>query len=269
MAGEFGASIGRSAKRVAFMLGAGASLSSKGPTTRDVEDAFRAATSVRFEGMDLLRAIALLEDEEKQEILAPLFHDVHPGLGYYALAGIAAYKPVVVLNLNWDRALAEAAARSGVLLSSFDIKSDPGTWPDVHDTTPGLHDVHLHGMIGESCRFGTLETLEFSEAEAQLLVDHGLRHVFACLGASVSGENDLPALFRRHELTRGSTKPNRHWYFIRGDGATEGDDLFREAVTHGSPIYTVKDLDLDFDRTMLAIADAATAELSTTPEERA
>ena len=110
-------------------------------------------------------SIGLLDEEEKQLVLAPLFRDILPGAGYHALASLAAYRQVIVLNLNWDSAMAQAARQRGVLLSTFDIKSDPATWPSFDDAAaPGLHDIHLHGLLGDVCRFGTLETLSFSDA---------------------------------------------------------------------------------------------------------
>ncbi len=141
-------------------------------------------------------AIGLLDEEEKQLILAPLFRDVMPGAGYHALASLAAYRQVVVLNLNWDGAMAQAARERGILRSTFDIKAGSVTWPSFGDASaPGLHDIHLHGMLGEVCRFGNLETLSFTDAEQELLVAHGLSGMLVCLGASLDGEKDLPALF--------------------------------------------------------------------------
>ena len=257
MARELGLAIGRSQRPVCFLLGAGASISSGGPPTTAVIKAFTEATERRFEGMDLMRAVGLLEEREKQEILAPLFEGITPAGGYHAIAALASYISVVVLNLNWDDAMAKAAQAKGVLKVSFDIRTDPATWPDLSRQEPGLTDIHLHGKIGDVCRFGTLETLTFESPEADYIAAHGLNQTMACLGASLNGENDLPSLFRNHLRARPGTAPPPHWYFVRGGGAVDGQDRLRHGLFQAPLITYAKGEDIDFDIAATLIADAA------------
>lgn len=249
--------IGRSDRPVCFLLGAGASISSGGPTTTAVVEAFTEATERRFEGMDLMRAVGLLEEREKQEILAPLFEGVTPAGGYHAIAAIAFYIPVVVLNLNWDDAMAQAAEAKRVLRASFDIVTDPPTWPNLTTQEPGLVDIHLHGTIGDACRFGTLETLTFEPPATEYIIAHGLDQTMACLGASLNGENDLPSLFRHHLRKRRGITSSPHWYFLRGEDAVDGQDRLRQGLFDAPLLTSAKGEDVDFDVVAALIADAA------------
>lgn len=257
MARELGLVIGRSDRPVCFLLGAGASISSGGPSTTTVVEAFTGATERRFDGMDLMRAVALLEEREKQEILAPLFEGITPAGGYHAVAAIAAYLPVVVLNLNWDNAMAQAAKAKGVLKASFDIMTEPTTWPNLIRNEPGLVDIHLHGKIGEVCRFGTLETLMFETPAVEYLVAHGLEQTMACLGASLNGENDLPSLFRNHLRARRDATPPPHWYFVRGEDVVDAQDRLRQGLFQAPLLTSTKGEDVDFDVVATLIADTA------------
>lgn len=260
LARELGASIGRSDNPICFLLGAGASLSSGGPTNGAVLGALREATDVRFEDMDLMTAISTLHETEKQEILAPLFQDISPAGGYRALASLAAYVPVVVLNLNWDDAMAQAATANGVLRASFDIADDSASWPAL-SASHGLYDIHLHGKLGSSCRYGTLETLTLPEGAEEYLVENGLAHVVVCIGASLNDEKDLPGVFRHHQLGRDPARPARHWYFVRGPETDSGEDRLRQALYGASTLHYSKGETIDFDTVATLIVDAAVAKL--------
>lgn len=257
MARELGMAIGRSDRPVCFLLGAGASLSSGAPATSTVVEAFAEATNLRFEGMDFMTAVSLLEEREKQEILAPLFEGITPAGGYHAIASIAAYVPVVVLNLNWDDALAQAAAAKGVLIASFDITASSTSWPDPASREHGVVDIHLHGILGEQCRFGTLETLTFEAEAAEYLVTHGLDQTMVCLGASLNSENDLPAVFRSHVAKRQHSSPPPHWYFVRGKDVVDGQDRLRQNLFQAPLMTSAKGEDIDFDLVATLVADAA------------
>lgn len=259
LAREVGSKIGRLEDPVAFLLGAGASFSSGGPTTTAVVEAFRRAAGARLDGTDLMNSISQLDEREKQAILSPLFRSVTPGAGYHALASLAAYRKVFVLNLNWDEAMADAGRAKGLLRGSFDLADDPASWPSLGDQSePGLYDIHLHGRLGEECRFARLETLRFSDEERGLLMQC-LDGLMVSIGASLAGELDLPAVFKAHQAQRDSTKANDHWYFLRGEDSEDGTDRYRKAVTYASPWTTAKDPALDFDRVAVTIVDAAIA----------
>lgn len=262
LARELGGVIGRSTRPTCFLLGAGASLSSGGPTTAQVMDAIRDATGVRLAGIDPMRAIHLLPEQERQDTLAPLFSCVAPGPGYLALAALAKHRPILILNLNWDNALAQACRRVGVPSHSFDIKADSATWPSgfTDSSGAGLIDVHIHGMLGEECRFGTLETLTFTAQQEAYLVDNGLRYTTACIGAEIIRENDLPQLFKSRLLSEDPTRTSsQHWYFIRTKGDAEADDRLRQTLTFASALTYVSGPDIDFDELMTLITDRALA----------
>jgi len=260
LARELGGVIRRSQRPTCFLLGAGASLSSGCPTTSQVEEAFRAATGARFQGLDRMRMIQTLPESEKQDILAPLFSGVRPGPGYLALAALAKHRRIIVLNLNWDDALAQACHRTGTCIKPFDITSEPDTWPPSFTASPDpcLYDVHLHGILGTECRYGTLETLSF-RAEAQAyLVENGLQNTTVCIGASLNNENDLPELFRASMHAGDPARPSsQHWYFIRGALTPGPEDRMRQAITQASPITYVRGPDVDFDRVVTLIVDSA------------
>jgi hypothetical protein len=240
-------------------------MSSGGPTTQEITAAFEDATRVRLAGTELMRVVQTLPELEKQDILRPLFCDIRPGPGYLALAALAARWKVVVLNLNWDRAAAAAAAESGVLQACFDIQDDPSGWPDITSGPAGLYDVHLHGIIGDSSRFGTLETLSFSADAETFLVEQGLAHTTACIGASLNNENDLPQVFRRRVQSGDPTRlSSQHWYFVRGSEGIFAEDRVRQAITHGSLFTYVKGPDIDFDAVATLMADSALATVKET-----
>lgn len=260
LARELGGVIGRSHRPACFLLGAGASMSSGGPTTRQIAEAFAAATGARFEGLDGMRMIQTLPEHEKQDILEPLFSDMRPGPGYLALASLAKHHRVLVLNLNWDNALAEACRRTGTSLNQFDTASDPATWPAGFNESPHpcLYDIHLHGMLGVECRYGTLETLSFGTEAQTYLVENGLQNTTACIGASLNNENDLPQLFRARLSAGDPTRPSsQHWYFVRGDATLGSEDRQRQAITFASLVTYVRAPDVDFDRVATLIVDSA------------
>lgn len=259
LAKELGAAIGRSKRPVCFILGAGCSLSSNGPTTVAVQERVRAATAARYGNLDPRDALHTLPEVEKQEIIAPLFRDVTPNSGYFSLAGLALHRPIVVLNLNWDRALSEACLRSGVELNEIDLDpSETKALSDLDLTRPILHNVHLHGIIGIECRYGTLETLPFTREVQNWIVRNGLSHTTVCIGASVVGEKDLPGLFA--EWARGQDPIRRtasHWYFIREDSNDSGVDRLRRFLTQAAPFTYEVAPDVDFDTVITLAADRA------------
>lgn len=265
LARELGGVIGRSHRPICFLLGAGASLSSGGPTTKQVAEAFAGATGARFQGLDLMRMIQTLPEHEKQDILAPLFSDVRPGPGYLSLAALAKHRRIIVLNLNWDDALAQACSRQAVVCRQFDIASPPGTWPPDIDASPDpcLYDVHIHGILGVECRYGTLETLLFAREAENYLVKNGLQNTMVCIGAYLNNENDLPQLFQARMRAGDPVRPaSQHWYFVRGDAVLGPEDRMRQTMTFASPVTYVRAPDIDFDHVATLLVDAALSIIS-------
>lgn len=263
LAVELGGVIGRSNRPVCLLLGAGASLSSGCPTTGEVFATFEEATQARFDGMDLMRAIQTIPEHERQDCLRPLFADAVPSSGYLALATLAQYRRVIVLNLNWDDMFIQACHRVGAAVAAFDIASDPGTWVSATQSETGVVDIHLHGIVGEECRFGTLETLSFPSEAERFLVENGLRQTTVCLGASINGENDLPGLFRQHLIRSDPMRPtSQHWYFVRGAANFDANDRLRQALTRASSLTYISDTDIDFDEVATLMVDRALALIS-------
>jgi hypothetical protein len=256
MAGELGGVIGRSERPVCFILGAGCSLASGAPTSETVDRALRDATRTRFEGLELRDAIHSLPEYEKQDILRPLFLSVRPSQGYFALAALGRHWLVTVINLNWDLALASACKASGVPHEVRDINRLPkNSWqPFDH----GVIDLHVHGIIGEECRYGRLETLKFSKAETTWLQQRGLAYTTVILGASLHGETDMAMTFAEWAESAGGRRPTAsQWFFIRAGSDDTATDKLRRVNTHAQPMTYVSDPGIDFDTVATLLADRA------------
>jgi hypothetical protein len=172
---------------------------------------------------------------------------------------LAQYRRVFVMNLNWDDAITQACDAVGTMCVDFDIADSQSDWPDRWDHDgPGLFNAHIHGRLGESCRYGRLETLTFNAGESEHLLRCGLANTMACIGASVTAETDLARLFEQRALRENPIRPDAsHWYFVRGDEGVEADDRLRLALTFAPLFNYAKGPDLDFDRVGVLITDAA------------
>jgi hypothetical protein len=248
---DLAASIRRSRRPVTFLIGAGASISSGAPATAEVEAAFAPLQQGRYAGQDLRAVLHTLPKAEKQDILAPLFAGVRPNVGYRALAALAMHKPVIVLNLNWDGALSDAAAMVGTKEHCRDIQDIDPLAPPVLGAT-GLLNLHLHGILGGDCRFGTLETLTFPEPLSSYLVDQCLRQMVVIVGASLRAETDLPGVFASAQQ---SGAAGTVWYFGRPEAAARTARAHRMTIT-GSPFTHFDDIPgFDFDDFMVDLYD--------------
>lgn len=256
MAAELGGVVGRSERPICFVLGAGCSLASGAPTTHAVDRALRDATRTRFEGLELRDAIHSLPEHEKQDILRPLFRAVKPSQGYFALAALGRYRLITVINLNWDLALARACDLSGIPHEVRDINRLPrGNWqPFEH----GVVDLHVHGVIGEECRYGRLETLTFSKTETTWLLQHGLAYTTVILGASLSNETDMAMAFAEWAQKAAGRRPTAsQWFFVRSEADDHATDKLRRLNTHAQPMTYVRDPKIDFDTVTTLLADRA------------
>lgn len=258
LASELGGVIGRSTRPICFILGAGCSISSGAPTTATVEEAFRSATAARFVGVDFRKAIHTMPESEKQDVLRPLFADVSLGPGYLALAALGRHWKVLAVNLNWDKALANACRQIGVNHTSFDLNKSIDEWPSIDG--PGVYDVHVHGIIGHECRYGHLETLSFTPDQERWLMQHGLANTTAILGVSLVDETDFSQLFmHRSRLVDPVRPPSSQWFFLRGADNATGLDRLRRINVQVQPFTYECAPDIDFDLVATVAADRALA----------
>src|ERR1044071_8712431 len=168
-----------------FLLGAGASLSSGGPKTGDIlatcrrmrPGVFPTDKAVYDEFSTSLTSI------EREQIIAPLFRDSDPYVGYRCLVAMARSRPVFVVNLNWDSNVSRAGERSDVPVSSFDLKDVEEGQQHIKEAMERGHGVvcaHVHGYLGyaedhdgpkesRGIRFSQPDTLAFQPEELQLL----------------------------------------------------------------------------------------------------
>lgn len=260
LANELGGVIGRSSRPVCFVIGAGCSLTAGAPTTASVETELTNATQARFAGHDIRDVIDLLPEAEKQDILLPLFSRTTYNVGYLSLAALATRRSVFVINLNWDTALNNACRRLGVETEMFDLGISPSKWPRI-DPTPRLYDIHVHGIIGESCRFGRLETLTFTDAQDRWLRANCLSGTTVITGASLTNETDFSVLFHKRAMKQAaaaSSAAPSQWFFIREQiESHESEHRARIARTGAQPFTTERSEDVDFDTLAAAITDRA------------
>jgi hypothetical protein len=90
-----------------FVLGAGCSISSGGPTTiaafRHLDEGLQRLTAAQ-------RSFASSQSPaEKRARLEPAFAKFSPGIGYMLLASLARSRKVYVINFNWDLGVEVAA----------------------------------------------------------------------------------------------------------------------------------------------------------------
>jgi hypothetical protein len=199
-----------------------------------------------------------MPENEKQDILRPLFADVTYGPGYLAIAALGRYWTVLTLNLNWDKALANACDRTGIEYISFDLEQPVDEWPQI--SGPCVYDVHVHGIIGTECRYGHLETLNFTAEQEKWLLEHGLANTTVILGASLVDETNFSQLFmRRARQVDPIRPPSSQWFFLRNNGSEAGASRLRRVNIQTQPFTYECTPDIDFDIVTTIIADRALA----------
>src|SRR5262245_15986521 len=105
-----------------FFIGAGASLSSGGPLTSDVEDALLEENPDRFPDRDTLYAhVHDVSMERKRRSIRHRFEFMRPYIGYLCLARLGQRRQVVVVSLNWDMMVERACDMLGVPCHRFDF----------------------------------------------------------------------------------------------------------------------------------------------------
>ena len=158
MARELAKGIAQNSRPLTLITGAGASLSSRAPTTPAVHKRLKEATGTRLE--DLIRErLHEIVDEALLDSLKPLFEDVKPNSGYRLLASLGRQRRINVINLNWDDAIEQACRLGGIAYAAFDPLGGPSL-TEVEATLPseqGVLVVHVHGTLAKRPRYSLLE----------------------------------------------------------------------------------------------------------------
>jgi hypothetical protein len=232
---------------VCFVLGAGASISSKCPTTAEVDRKLRELTRSRFPGRFVRDVLHHFSQTQVQLQLAPLFAHANPYIGYLSLAALGRHRRVHVLNLNWDPMLKRACDELGVASVSFDLRSPPSIEEVAKQLADdsGLLIAHVHGRLGEECRYEQLSTLKFDTAEKDLIAAQFFAHPRVFIGASLLGDSDLKELLWNDD---GSIAPT--WYFGRPVDL-EAEDELRATLPHRTTIAL--DCDVEFDDLLVIV----------------
>jgi hypothetical protein len=215
---------------VCFLLGAGASLSSGGPRTEEILSICRKRRPQIFANDEQVyeRFSTRLAPRDRDNVIRPLFKEFAPYVGYRCLAAMALTRPVLVVNLNWDRAVKVAAERVGVEAHCFDLAEvDRGreAVESVLGDGCGIACAHVHGILdspNSQIRFSRPHTLSFKPAELVLLSEI-LDNFTIVAGTSLAGPQDAHQLLRALSSPEASDGddggPEPLWVFERGPHA--------------------------------------------------
>ena len=270
-----------------FLLGAGASLSSGGPGTADILAACREMRPEVFPDDDAVydKFSTALTTGERARIIEPLFEKVGAYVGYRCLVAMARFRPVYVVNLNWDSCVRCAGERVGVPVHSFDledVEEGERALAAVEEDGKGVVCAHVHGYLDykkdhpeakrvKGIRFSVPDTLSFGGEEMKLL-QKMLAPFTVVAGTSLIGPHDahevvkaLRPLVPGEQADGVAAKPL--WVFERGSHArAPGFDSriavgLSNALLGRESIYNfVSNPDVDFD-TMMVVLRAAEAGL--------
>ena len=227
-----------------FLLGAGCSISSGCPSYDEVGIELDAVPS--RDPRDTLDRPTTPEVQSRH--IRPLFTDTSPNIGYYCLAALARERRVVVLNLNWDDMVVQAASALGVECASHDIvgisNDDVSRFAESHS---GLTVIHLHGLL-EAPRFGRTETAAFTNEQIELVEHICHQGTLVCVGASLLGEVDANSLLQ----ALGHAQCDGYYFSL---GPENSSDTLVRAVQF-APLFANKHWitpDFDYDRFMLIL----------------
>lgn len=228
-----------------FVLGAGCSISSGGPTTYTAFQQLDSALQ-RLQGNERQFAPDQSPDE-KRTLLEAAFKSFSPGVGYHLLASIARSRPVYVINFNWDKGVEEAALAAGVECRGFEPRQ--AKWSAVRflRKKSGLRVIHVHGSLEGDPLARSTETSNFPAGLVEVL-DQVWRYPKVCVGVDLGFELDF---FNYITSRRTSRKASRPWYFSRGTSIDAHLDKLRriESLTRMSVTA-----DFDFDLFMMGLA---------------
>lgn len=240
---------------ITFVIGAGASLSSGAPTTRQVIDALTAYGYFRDEE-SLRSEIHTINETFKRAAISKLFpNPLVPYLGYRAMAAIAQSIRVLVLNLNWDSAFENACESLGVICATCDIDDPDSIREALRNDENQAICVHLHGSLTGNAplRFGTLETLQFSDTVVEeLLLKEFFAHPTVIVGTTLRGDTDMLKLMQRIE-SQGPREGTPVWLLTREQEVCDSRPIRRMMTARGSEQNIIFDEALDFDRALVWI----------------
>lgn len=235
------------ASPLVFVLGAGCSLSSGGPTTFGV---FKALDSQLGRVGEKQRSFAADQSpSEKRQLLAPKFTGFAPGIGYQLLASLAHTRPVYVVNFNWDAGVETAAQEQGVPCEAFE--PEQASWDAVRipDGDTGLRVIHVHGSLTGNPLARLTETCHFPAALNDTL-DNLWAHQKVCVGVDLGYELDFFNFLDTRKAGEDRPKP---WYFSRGESA-EKDGHIEKLERMGSLNRVSVTPHFDFDLFMVELA---------------
>lgn len=268
-----------------FVLGAGASMSSGGPSLARLERRWMDSNPAAYPNRRaLLEKISKRNDAQKINPIATLFDSIHPYIGYYALASLARERPIFVLNLNWDRALEQACLAIGVKFHHLTVdrdgdliftakvgeKEDRVTGGDFKKgppvlevpPAPGVYCLQVHGRFDDEMsgiRIGTYDTLQFTPVVKRTIIGKFFCHPTIVVGASLEGEFDIVDMLI--QLTQEPTMLPRSdapiYVFSRQETRTSepSDKLTRHVLYRRSSHSNFRgDPAVDFDHLLLELA---------------
>jgi hypothetical protein len=241
---------------VTFLLGAGASISSRAPTFDQVHARLREHWSGRLsEDAELQDYLHRVPPNVKRTALRPLFRDLTPGLGYRCLAAIGASRPVWVITLNWDEAVKQACRAIGVECLDYELHEEiDAAQAAIAAARPGVVCLHIHGRLEGNIRYAKMETLSFEEPREALLCTC-FDQLTVVAGASLKADTDLIRCIARDAARQGDDPPSL-WVLNReapaGGLAVDVHDWLR---SHGSSYNQVTDQSVDFDRALLRLRE--------------
>ena len=224
---------------IAFVLGAGASVSSECPKTT-VVDEILSELILRWPGRTVREVLYRVDQAQIQTRLAPLFEGASPYIGYLSLAALGRRRRVHVLNLNWDPMIERACRLLGVPCLAFDLKRSPSQ-EEIQRALPedgGVLVAHVHGRLGEECRYDYLTTLKLDATEKAFVRRYFSPHPRVFAGVSLLGDSDLVDLLWNEDA------PAPTWYFGRGPDDAAVADL-RQVLPHRAEIVVGEDIDFD------------------------
>lgn len=248
-----------------FVLGAGASISSGGPTTESIEKEWLSALDFT-DAAELHEKITQLGHQQKIDPIRPLFESIKPFIGYHCLASLARERPILVINLNWDEALERACESVSVPYFGLSVDTSDELTGEVEEVKehlnaakPGVYCLHVHGRLKDtesSIRFGLYDTLKFADPVMELIDEHFFTHPVVVVGASLQGEYDVIDLLRG--LTDPTAVPASAFYiFSRQEERkqTPNGGLMQNVLfSRKSELNFRGDPAVDFDRLMLDLA---------------
>ena len=235
---------------LAFLLGAGCSLTSGCPSLKSVEDVF-AAMPTQKRGH--LPAEHRFSPEETKLQLTPLFEAASPNLGYYCLASLGWHCKTLVLNLNWDDMVEHAATALRIAYLSYDIADDPteiaSAWEELD---AGLLVLHIHGQLEESVRYTRNQTLHITPEQQSLIDGVLVADRLISLGASLRYDHDVTVM-----LCNADT-PDPGYYFNRADEEADAADYHTRTIDTGHLFENRQwvTADFDFDIFMMLLVGA-------------